>query len=251
MSMETNTKGNAANTPAANTVNANNKGNGEGKGGKGNTHEPASVRAREVKITEDPKNYRRHNARNLSLIEKSLTDCGAGRSIVADAAGVVIGGNGTLRMAKKRGIKQKIVHTNGDELVVVVRDDIAPDDPRRKELALADNATSDSSDFDFSKLKTEFTPAELSDWDISPVDFSGIGEEAVCDFPKLSSEDHPATETMSFTLSREQAETVRDILADAKKREDFQVYHESMKTTDENANSNGNALFWALTQNNG
>ena len=44
--------------------------------------------AREVKITEDPKNYRRHSARNLELIGKSLADCGAGRSIVADAAGV-------------------------------------------------------------------------------------------------------------------------------------------------------------------
>ena len=173
--METNIKGKAAGDKAG------------GENGKVNTPTPAP--ARDVKITEDPKNYRRHNARNLSLIEKSLTDCGAGRSIVADSAGVVIGGNGTLRMAKKRGIRQKIVHTNGDELVVVVRDDISPNDPRRKELALADNATSDSSDFDFEKLKTEFTAAELSDWDVAPVDFSGaaggdgrVGPEALGEF---------------------------------------------------------------------
>lgn len=167
-----------------------NGGKSEAQGGDATSATPALAsctrdHTREVKISEDPKNYRRHNARNLSLIEKSLTDCGAGRSIVADSSGVVIGGNGTLRMAKKRGIKQKIVHTNGDELVVVVRDDIAPDDPRRKELALADNATSDSSDFDFEALSADFSAVELSDWDVSPADLDG-GES---DTPAMTTEE--------------------------------------------------------------
>ena len=119
-----------------------------------------------MQIKEDPKNYRKHDARNLDLIDKSLADCGAGRSIVTDATGVVIGGNGTLRVAEKRGIKKRVVHTNGDELVVVVRDDIAPDDPRRKELALADNATTDASDFDVDLLHEDFDGDELAEWDI-------------------------------------------------------------------------------------
>lgn len=167
-----------------------------GMGGKGEAREkeasirtvgtpaPASAPAREVKITEDPKNYRRHNARNLSLIEKSLTDCGAGRSIVADSSGVVIGGNGTLR----------IVHTNGDELVVVVRDDIAPDDPRRKELALADNATSDSSDFDFEALALDFDPVDLSEWDVeTPETGEHVVREGETDVDAVpdAAEEHP------------------------------------------------------------
>lgn len=117
----------------------------------------------EIKIHEDKRNYRKHSAKNLSLISKSLTDFGAGRSIVADNSGQVIGGNGTLREANKLGIKQRIIHTNGDELVVVVRDDIAPDDPRRAELAIMDNSTTDSSEFDFDLLNADFDLPQLQD----------------------------------------------------------------------------------------
>ena len=35
---------------------------------------------------------------------------------------------------------------------------------------LADNATSDSSEFDFDKINADFTAAELSDWDIGPAE---------------------------------------------------------------------------------
>lgn len=117
-------------------------------------------------IREDKRNYRRHSDKNLSLIGKSLDDFGAGRSIVADNSGQVIGGNGTLREANKRGIPQRIIHTNGDELVVVVRDDIAPDDPRRQKLAIMDNSTTDTSDFDLMLLQEDFSIPELDDMGI-------------------------------------------------------------------------------------
>lgn len=81
----------------------------------------AQERVREVIIREDRRNYRKHSEQNLKLIGRSLDNYGAGRSIVADNSGAVIGGNGTLREANKRGLKQRIVHTTGDELVVVVR----------------------------------------------------------------------------------------------------------------------------------
>ena len=45
-------------------------------------------------IREDEHNYRKHSDKNLSLIGKSLDEFGAGRSIVADSTGAVIGGNG-------------------------------------------------------------------------------------------------------------------------------------------------------------
>ena len=124
------------------------------------------ARTQEIQITEDKRNYRRHSEKNLSLIGKSLEDFGAGRSIVADSSGQVIGGNGTLREANKRGIPQRIIHTNGDELVVVVRDDIAPDDPRRQKLAIMDNSTTDTSDFDLMMLQEDFSIPELDDMGI-------------------------------------------------------------------------------------
>ena len=87
----------------------------------------------------DPRNARRHPEPNKAAVEKSLRELGAGRSIVVDADGVVIGGNAVYEQALKLRIPVKEIQTSGDELVVVRRVDLATDDPRRKALALADN----------------------------------------------------------------------------------------------------------------
>ena len=115
----------------------------------------------------DHRNYRKHNQKNLRLIERSLAENGAGRSILLDNSGESIAGSGTLQMAMKRGIPIREVHTNGEELIAVIRDDIAPDDPRRKSLALADNATTDLSQWDFEQLsEDDWRPEDLADWGI-------------------------------------------------------------------------------------
>ena len=46
------------------------------------------------KITIDPRNYRIHGDENKRLIHKSLVECGAGRSVLADRNSVLIAGNG-------------------------------------------------------------------------------------------------------------------------------------------------------------
>ena len=142
------------------------KSQAENKGNISDTHARTHEECEQIQIREDKRNYRRHSEKNLSLIGKSLDDFGAGRSIVADSSGQVIGGNGTLREANKRGIPQRIIHTTGDELVVVVRDDIAPDDPRRQKLAIMDNSTTDTSDFDLLMLQEDFSIPELDDMGI-------------------------------------------------------------------------------------
>ena len=121
------------------------------------------------KVRVDPHNYRIHPDKNKKLIRKSLSENGAGRSIVVDNTGASIGGSGVLEQAESLGLKKRIVETDGSELVVVVRKDIAPDDPRRKQLALADNATTDQSEWDFDLLKAEWTAEDLSSWGIDGV----------------------------------------------------------------------------------
>lgn len=131
--------------------------------------EEKTSRARDnepIQIREDKHNYRLHSDENLRLIGKSLDENGVGRSIVADADGNIIGGNGTFREAKKRGIPIKTVETNGDELVCVVRKDLRPDDPRRAKLAVLDNSTTDSSMFDYDALQMDFQPLELEEMGI-------------------------------------------------------------------------------------
>jgi len=121
------------------------------------------------KVRVDPRNYRIHPEKNKKLIRKSLSENGAGRSIVVDKTGASIGGSGVLEQANQLGLKQRIVETDGSELVVVVRKDIAPDDPRRKQLALADNATTDQSEWDEDLLKADWTAEELDGWGVDGI----------------------------------------------------------------------------------
>lgn len=130
----------------------------------------------EHNIKFDAHNYRKHNDRNKELINKSLKECGAGRSIVIDNEENIIAGNGIYEQAKKLGIKTKVIETDGSELVVVKRTDLQTDDEKRKQLAVMDNSTSDSSEWDFEKLETDFDAEELQDWGID-ADFE-IEEEA-------------------------------------------------------------------------
>lgn len=115
----------------------------------------------EIKLDEN--NYRVHDDRNKQLINKSLKEYGAGRSVLLDKEGVIIAGNGTYEQAKELGIPVKVIETDGSELIAVKRTDLATEDVKRKGLAIMDNSTTDSSKFDVSKMKADFSVPELQD----------------------------------------------------------------------------------------
>lgn len=119
-----------------------------------------------MQITFDKKNYRKHSEQNKKRIRKSLTECGAGRSVLVDKDGCLIAGNGVYEQAEKMGIKTRVVETDGTELVVVKRTDIGTDDPKRKTLALADNATSDGVEWDLQNIVEDFDVSVAEDWGI-------------------------------------------------------------------------------------
>lgn len=128
-------------------------------------------------LKQDKRNYRRHNEKNLQLIKKSVEEVGFGRSIVIDNENNIIAGNGLVsQVAKTTPIK--VVETNGSELVVVKRTDLATDDEKRKQLAVMDNSTSDSSEFDFELLNEDFESETLQDWGI---DFPKFEENEIKD----------------------------------------------------------------------
>ena len=121
-------------------------------------------------INFDKRNYRKHNDRNKELIKKSLEECGAGRSIVIDKEDNIIAGNGIYEQAQKLGIKTKIIETDGSELVVVKRTDLATNDDKRKQLAVMDNSASDSSEFNMELLQEDFDNEQLNEWGIETSD---------------------------------------------------------------------------------
>lgn len=118
---------------------------------------------KKTEITFDKRNYRKHNEKNEKIINKSLKELGAGRSIVIDNENQVICGNGVYKESKKLKIPIKIIETDGNELIVLKRTDLSPDDKKRQELALADNSSSDTSEFDFGMLKEDFGFGELDE----------------------------------------------------------------------------------------
>ncbi len=121
-------------------------------------------------IKTDKNNYRLHSTENKQLIKKSLEECGAGRSILIDNENEIIAGNGVYEQAKKLGIPVKIVETDGKELVVVKRTDLKTEDQKRKVLAVMDNSTSDSSEFEIAKLEQDFGGIELEELGIEGIE---------------------------------------------------------------------------------
>ena len=105
-----------------------------------------------AKIQSDSRNVRKHDARNKQVIFDSLKELGAGRSILIDAADTAVAGNGVLEQAEKLGIPIRVVESDGSELIAVKRIDLAPDDPKRKALAIVDNRSNDLSFFDNDEL---------------------------------------------------------------------------------------------------
>lgn len=135
----------------------------------------------EIKLDEN--NYRIHDDRNKQLINKSLKEYGAGRSILLDKEGVIIAGNGTYEQAKELGIPVEVVKTDGTKLIAIQRTDLATEDEARKGLAVMDNSTTDSSKFDTAKLQNDFSIPVLQDmgvpmFDTSQVDLDGFFENA-------------------------------------------------------------------------
>jgi site-specific DNA-methyltransferase (adenine-specific) len=126
-------------------------------------------------LKQDRRNYRKHNQRNLDLIKKSVSEVGLGRSVVIDNENEIVCGNGLVSTLDK-DTPIKVIETDGSELVVVKRTDLATNDDKRKQLAIMDNSTSESSEWDFEKLEADFDTEELEDWGLD-VDFAIEEEE--------------------------------------------------------------------------
>lgn len=103
----------------------------------------------------DDKNFNKGTEFGQHLIEKSLRENGAGRSILLDKNNRIIAGNKTAENAAAIDLDDVvIVETDGTKLVAVKRTDIDLDSEQGRKMALADNATSAANlDWDEDALK--------------------------------------------------------------------------------------------------
>lgn len=114
-------------------------------------------------LKSDHKNARKRTDRSAALIAESLKRFGAARSIVIDEDGRILAGNGTVEGAKKAGIdKLRIIEAEGDELIAVRRAGLSEDE--KVGLALADNRSSDLSEWDHEMLRQLSEEHDLTPW---------------------------------------------------------------------------------------
>ena len=114
-------------------------------------------------LQNDHKNARKRTDRSSKLIKESLQKFGAARSIVIDENNRILAGNGTIAGAKAAGIKNlKVIETDGNEIIAVKRTGLSEDE--KVGLALADNRTSDLSEWDINMLEELSQEHDLNPW---------------------------------------------------------------------------------------
>ena len=119
----------------------------------------------------DDKNFNKHTEYGMSLLEKSLRENGAGRSILIDKDNNIIAGNGIIEAAGSVGLeKVKIIETTGDEIIAVKRTDVSLDSKKGRKMALADNSTARADlEWDFDNMMSELTPEEAKEWGVEEI----------------------------------------------------------------------------------
>lgn len=119
----------------------------------------------------DDKNFNKHTQQGMGLLEKSLREFGAGRSILIDKNNNIIGGNGVVEVAGQIGLDDvQIVESDGTKIVAVKRTDIDLHTKKGRKLALADNATAKVDiEWDFENMMSELTPEEANDWGVQEI----------------------------------------------------------------------------------
>lgn len=129
---------------------------------------------KEAKISDlvfDDKNFNKHTEYGMSLIEKSIRNNGAGRSILIDKNNRIIAGNGVTEIAGQIGLDDvQIVESDGTKIIAVKRTDIDLDSKQGREMALADNATA-AVDLAWDEEQIQFAEEEFGmvaeDWGVN------------------------------------------------------------------------------------
>ena len=106
---------------------------------------------------------------------------------------------------------------------------------QRREFTIKDNSS--FGEWDWEQLANEWDVDELSDWGLDVPGFDVDADEYGEDF-SLPDGDKAPFQQMTFTLADEQAEQIKNAIADIKATEEYK-YCETFG----NENSNGNALY--------
>lgn len=175
----------------------------------------------------DPANARTHDSKNLKAIASSLEKFGQRKPIVVTPDSIVVAGNGTLEAAKSLGWTQ----------IAIARTPVGWTWDQVKAFALADNRTAELAEWDDKVLADQLLELDANGWELEELGFVSLQPPSDADlqnaFDALNN-DESILEQITFTLHKDQMQTVRSALEASKALGEY--------GDTGNENSNGNAI---------
>ena len=159
---------------------------------------------------------------------KDLPEMAEVRPIVVNTDMVVLGGNMRLKAMREAGWKDVPIQV------------VDWDEDKQRQFIIKDNVS--GGEWDWEMLANEWDTEELQEWGLDLPGFDLNANELGEDFT-LPDGDKAPFQQMTFTLADEQAEQIKNAIADIKQTEEYK-YAETMG----NENSNGNALYLIVMQ---
>jgi hypothetical protein len=150
------------------------------------------------------------------------------RPIVVNQDMIILGGNMRYKACKEAGLKE----------IPIIKTDLTED--QQREFLIKDNTS--GGEWDWNVLANEWDSEQLEAWGLDLVGFDANAEDFGEDF-SLADGDKAPFQQMTFTLADEQAEQIKNAIADIKETEEYK-YAETMG----NENSNGNAIYLIVMQ---
>jgi hypothetical protein len=178
--------------------------------------------SRVIPNEDNPRYIKEDKFKKLVQSLKDFPEMANARPIVVNKEMVALGGNMRLKAMQEAG---------WSEVPVEIVD---WSEEKQREFIIKDNVG--FGDWDWDELANTWNSVELEDWGIDS--WQNMDDIDTTDEFTLPSGDKEPFQQMTFTLADEQAEQIKNAIADIKQTEEYK-YVETMG----NENSNGNALY--------
>ena len=150
------------------------------------------------------------------------------RPIVVNKDMIVLGGNMRLKACAEAGLKEVYI-LKADELT----------EQQEREFIVKDNVG--FGEWDWDALGNEWNSVQLEDWGMD--NWQNMDDIETSDDFSLPDGDKEPFQQQTYTLADEQAEQIKNAIADVKKTEEYKYVE-----TFGNENGNGNALYLIISK---
>ena len=184
----------------------------------------------------NPENPRIIKDEKFKKLCKSITDFPKMlelRPIIIDEGNIILGGNMRLRALQHLGFKD--IPDNWVKKASELTQD------EKKQFIIKDNVG--FGEWDWDELANTWDADKLDEWGVDVPTEWAVNPDEFGEGFSLADGDKAPFQQMTFTLADEQAEQIKNAIADIKQTEEYK-YAETMG----NENSNGNALYLIIMQ---